>query len=97
MATKVKVVLQRAEAKDYRDVASLVRAGVSLASGLGAAREMFGPSFQPSESLKALVFFGDGDLATLSGDEKATLVEAVAAVRSLPQIAVVSRRLGAGP
>ncbi len=31
-----------------------------MASGLGAAREMFGPSFQPSESLKALVFFGDG-------------------------------------
>ena len=37
MATKVKVVLQRAEAKDYRDVATMVRAGVSLASGLGAA------------------------------------------------------------
>jgi len=94
MATKVKVVLQRAEAKDYRDVASMVRAGVSLASGLGAARALFGPSFQPSESLKALVFFGDGDLSTLSGDEKATLVKAVAAVRSLPEVAVVSRQLG---
>ena len=52
------------------------------------------PSFQPSESLKALVFFGDGDLSTLSGDEKATLVAAVAAVRSLPEVAVVSRQLG---
>lgn len=27
MATKVKVVLQRAEAKDYRDIAAMVTAG----------------------------------------------------------------------
>jgi hypothetical protein len=94
MATKVKVVLQRAEAKDYRDVASLIRAGASLASGLGAAREMFGPSFQASESLKALVFYGDGDLATLADDDRATLVKAVAAVRELPKVTIVSRRLG---
>jgi hypothetical protein len=94
IATKVKVVLQRAEAKDYRDVASLIRAGASLAAGLGAARALFGEGFQPSESLKALTFFGDGDLGTLSRDEKATLVEAVAAVRSLPEVSIVSRRLG---
>jgi hypothetical protein len=36
-------------------------------------------------------------LATLSGDGKATLVEAVAAVRSLPEVAIRSRRLRAGP
>jgi hypothetical protein len=36
-------------------------------------------------------------LATLSGEEKATLVEAVSAVRSLPEVAILSRRLGAGP
>ncbi len=94
MATKVKVVLQRAEAKDYRDIASMVGAGLSLADGLGAARALFGESFQPSESLKALAFFGDGDLSTLSRAERATLVEAVAAVRSLPEVPVVSRRLG---
>lgn len=94
MATKVKVVLQRAEAKDYRDVASMIRAGVDLAHGLAAARAMFGEEFQPSESLKALAFFGDGDLRTLTGDEKATLVEAVRKVRELPAVAIVSRRLG---
>jgi hypothetical protein len=95
MATKVKVVQQRAEAKDYRDIATMIRAGVGLAGGLSAARELFGPGFQPSESLKALAFFGDGDLSTLSGEEKATLVEAVAAVRALPHVAIVSRQLGA--
>ena len=34
MATKVKVVLPRAEAKDYRDVAAMLNAGVSLSRGL---------------------------------------------------------------
>ncbi len=44
MATKVKVVLQRAEAKDYRDVAAMVNAGVSLVRGIASARLLFGPS-----------------------------------------------------
>ena len=38
MASKVKVILQRAEAKDYRDIATMVGAGVDLARGLAAAR-----------------------------------------------------------
>ncbi|MDP2367491.1 nucleotidyl transferase AbiEii/AbiGii toxin family protein [Rhodoferax sp.] len=93
MATKVKVVLQRAEAKDYRDVAAMVNAGVNLARGLAAARLIFGPNFQPSESLKALVFYGDGDLKTLSTAEKATLVQTVKAVRELPKVEILSKEL----
>ena len=93
MATKVKVVLQRAEAKDYRDVAAMVKAGVSLSRGLASARLLFGPNFQPSESLKALVYFNDGDLKTLTIAEKTALVEAVKAVRDLPDVTLVSKRL----
>ena len=93
MATKVKVVLQRAEAKDYRDIAAMLGAGVSLAKGLAAAREIFGPSFQPSESLKAMVYFEDGDLRTLTKEEKGVLVNAVSAVRELPRVAIISSRL----
>lgn len=93
MATKVKVVLQRAEAKDYRDVAAMVNAGVSLSRGLAAARMIFGPNFQPSESLKALVYFGDGDLKTLTAAEKNTLVDAVKAVRDLPEVTILSKKL----
>jgi hypothetical protein len=59
MATKVKVVLQRAEAKDYRDIAAMINADVSLAHGLASARQLYGSNFQPSESLKALVYFND--------------------------------------
>jgi hypothetical protein len=93
MATKVKVILQRAEAKDYRDIAAMIQAGVSLSRGLAAAREMIGTTFQPSESLKALVYFEDGDLHTLTKSEKGLLATAVKAVRDLPAVAILSRRL----
>lgn len=94
MATKLKVILQRAEAKDYRDIAAMVGAGVDLARGLASARLLFGPNFQPSESLKALVYFDDGDLRTLTAIEKKTLVDAVQSIRDLPQVEVKSARLG---
>ncbi len=93
MATKVKVVLQRAEAKDYRDIAAMINAGVSLAHGLATARLIFGSTFQPSESLKALVYFEDGDLHTLTATEKNGLIGAVTSVGDLPEVALLSRQL----
>jgi len=94
LATKVKVVLQRAEKKDYLDIAAMLRAGVNLAEGLAAAVAMFGSGFQPSEGLRALVFYRDGDLASLSESDQRLLVNAVKAVRELPEVRIVSRRLG---
>ena len=93
MATKLKVVLQRAEAKDYRDVSAMLNAGVSLARGLASARVLFGPNFQPGESLKALVYFNDGDLKTLTAIEKKTLVDAVTALGDLPEVTLRSDAL----
>jgi hypothetical protein len=92
LATQLKVMLERVEAKDYRDVATLVSSGVELSRGLAAAALLFKPAFQPSESLKALVYFRGGDLDTLSSAERRVLTEAAAAVRDLPVIA----RLGSG-
>jgi hypothetical protein len=96
MATKVKVILQRAEAKDYRDIVAMIAAGVSLAKGLAAARLFFGTNFQPSESLKALVYFNDGDLNSLILNEKNSLVQAVKAVRDLPTVEIMSKALTGG-
>lgn len=93
MATKVKVILQRAEAKDYRDIAEMIRAGVSLPAGLAAAQAFFGAAFQPSESLKAMVYFADGDLRALSRADKETLVKSVSEVRSLAPVTILSRHL----
>lgn len=95
MATKVKVLLQRVEAKDYKDIAAMIDAGVSLASGLASARAMFGRQFQPSEALKALVYFEGGDLHSLTVQERQTLISAVSSVRELPAVTTRSRVLAA--
>jgi hypothetical protein len=93
MATKVKVILQRAQAKDYRDIAAMVGAGVSLAKGLASARALYGKHFQPSESLKAMVYFEDGDLQTLAKNDRTCLVQAASAVRDLPNVEILARQL----
>ena len=93
MATKVKVILQRAESKDYKDIAAMIRAGMKLDAGLAAAKIFFGPNFQPSESLRALVFYEDGDLAELDPDDKSVLVKAASHVRDLPEVCIRSKQL----
>jgi len=97
MATKLAVITQRAEAKDYRDLAAMLRAGMSLPEGLGAARALYGAFFQPTESLRALTYFGDGNLDTLGSSERAALVRASAEVRHIPEVAIVSMILGGSP
>lgn len=94
MATKLKVLLQRAEAKDYRDVAAMLQAGVSLPRGLASAQLLFRPTFQPSESLKALTYFDDGDLGTLTAGERRILVDKARAVGPLPALELAASQLG---
>lgn len=93
MATTLKVILQRPEAKDYRDIVAMLEAHIQLPLGLVNAREMFHPTFQPSESLQALSYFGDGDLSTLTSAEKRTLVNAASTVRDLPLAKLAGCRL----
>jgi len=61
-----KTIPQRVSVKDYTDIAAMMKAGVSLAKGLAATREMFGESFQPSESLRAMIYFEGGNLHLLT-------------------------------
>jgi len=95
MAHKVMVILQRVEAKDYQDIAAMVKAGIPLDRGLAGARLLFGRAFQPSESLKTLVYFEGGDLARLSADDRMALERGVAAVRELPQTILLDKHLSA--
>jgi len=85
-ATKVKAVVDRAEAKDYLDIAALTEAGIPLADALGAARAVFGPGFNEVLPLKALAFFEEGDLPSLPKSVRRRLIEAVARVRKVPQL-----------
>lgn len=94
LAHKLKVLLQRVEAKDYLDVAALIGAGVRLDRGLASARALFGPAFQPSEALKALVYFEGGDLHSLPSLVKQSLIGAVRSVDALPHVDLASRALG---
>ena len=77
--TKAAVVQQRAEAKDYIDLDAIITAGVSLPMALSAAQLIYGPGFNPQITLKALSYFGDGDLPQLPDELKLRLVKAVAA------------------
>ena len=92
-ATKVKVILQRAKAKDYRDIVAMLSAKASLAHALVSARTLHGTNFQPSESLKALTYFNDGDLQTLTESEKRCLVNAASKIDDIPEVMVISREL----
>lgn len=87
-ATKVKAVQDRAEAKDYIDVSRLLEAEIDLASALGAAVGVYGRAFNPLLSLKALSYFADGDLSSLSEAIRSRLTAAVRQVdpNHLPQI-----------
>ena len=93
LGTKLKVILQRAEAKDYLDIARILETGIPLALGLGAAQTLFGSSFQPAECLKALSFFGDGDLGTLRPAARDTLLNAAGATRHVEAVPLLARSL----
>lgn len=78
---KAAVVQQRAEAKDYLDLHALInQEAIDLPVALAAANRIYPDSFQPQLTLKALTYFGDGDLYTLSESVRWALVEAVRAV-----------------
>ena len=91
-ATKVKVVQDRAEVKDYIDLSRLLEEEIPLADALGAARAVYGDSFNPLISLKALSFFNDGNLRKLDQGVRSRLSQAVSNVQRgrLPQIPPLS-------
>lgn len=93
LAAKLKVILQRAEAKDYLDVFTLLARGGDLGDGLACARAQFGKAFQPAEALKALGYFGDGDLGGLPVAVRRSLARAANGVERLPPAPPVVRQL----
>lgn len=84
MATKLKATLDRAEAKDYRDIAQMISAGVSLAVGLSAFKQMF--KGEPAQVLRALGYFEDGDLGTLDSADRNLLRNARDKIQQLPNV-----------
>lgn len=92
-ATKLATIQQRAQARDYEDVLALAGAGVSLSEMLAAAEAVYGSTFNGTLSLKALTFFADGDLPTLSPVIQSRL-RTLASQVNLEQIPLTRARVG---
>lgn len=93
-ATKLLAAVQRSEAKDYIDIAALLAHGLSLEYGLGCACAFYGPQFNAALPLKALVYFGDGDLDSVPVDVRKRLVRAVRSVQEIPTLERGTGRIG---
>jgi len=78
LGTKLKVLLQRVEIKDYLDIAALLGIGLTLEEGLGCARALYGSVFPPMECVKALTYFEERPVRELDDDTQAFLENRVA-------------------
>lgn len=90
--TKVAVVQQRAAVKDYLDIDALLQHGIDLPTALAAGRVVYGRSFNPMITLKALSFFDD--VPALPAAVRSRLSAAVDAVdpASLPLLTPYAKR-----
>lgn len=88
LATKLKAILDRAEAKDYRDISAMLIAGVSLEKALGAFAGMY--RRDPGLPSKAIGFFKDGDLASLSRADQDLLRAARDRVSDVPDVRLLN-------
>lgn len=77
--TKLKVLLDRVAAKDYLDLAAILRSGARLRDGLGAAATLYGNRFPPMDAVKALAYFDEGDAANVDAVTQRYLSEQAAA------------------
>ncbi len=97
LATKLKVMHQRLEKKDYQDIHGLLSVGCSLPDALAGASALFGKAFQPRVTLTALTYFKGGNLEELSPEVQKDLIRVAAAVESVPNNASISPVLGVTP
>jgi len=76
VATKMLVIQQRAEKKDYLDIAEILK-HIRLSDAIGYARQLYGKLFNPFLSLKSLTYYDDGDLMELPSNIKVFLINTV--------------------
>lgn len=92
LATKLKTILDRAEAKDYRDISAILSAGIALEKTLGGFAKMYGKD--PGLPLRAIGFFKDGDLPSLPKRDQDILRNARDRVSDIPDVTLQTGLLG---
>ncbi len=90
---KLKVLLDRVEAKDYMDIAAMLSNGQKLEDGLGSASALF-KTFPAADSLRALTYFEGGDLGRLTNQDRVILTKHAANVQTVTPTKVRSTTLG---
>lgn len=83
--TKAGTIYGRFASKDHMDLRALIRSGLSLEAILGAGRAVYGSSFDPELTVRALMYFDD-----LQGPRAARAVK-------LARIPALARRPGVTP
>ncbi len=92
--SKLKVIQQRAEAKDYIDVDAILNdKNFDLPLALAAGQYLYGNVFSPQNAMKALTYFEEPQLSVLTTALRMRLVEAVKLVDldRLPRIVGIVR------
>jgi len=80
LGTKLATVTQRIEPRDYLDIASILRSGLTINDGVAALLGLYGDQASGLQSVKTIAWFEDGGLETaLSEHVRAELLRAAAA------------------
>ena len=83
MVQKLKVIQVRSERKDYEDLSILLKSGLRVEDGLGAACALY-PGFPVSVALRALSYFEGGDVSQLPKSLKVLLSGYAARCSDIP-------------
>ena len=78
VATKMLVIQQRAEKKDYIDISEILKF-ITLSKAIFYTKQLYGKFFNPFLTLKALTYYGDGDVMELPLAIKEFLIKTVQA------------------
>lgn len=92
MATKLKVIFDRVEPKDYVDNAEMLSRGLDLANGIRDAMALF-PSLNPILCLKTLCYFDVAGLRSLDRGCRQILASAVGKVFDAEQAFSPSQKI----
>ncbi|HEY8064922.1 MAG TPA: nucleotidyl transferase AbiEii/AbiGii toxin family protein [Methylosinus sp.] len=98
LAHKLKVIHDRAEGRDYQDIAAMLERGQNLARGLAAVKSLFGSAVPVMITVKALSYFDDvNEPWRVTDDMKATISSVI---ERLPlqwdEAPILSHALGCG-